>query len=701
MPLAPIGSNSRNENTIHPGSLVEYEQHGRPVLAKAVSEQRGKWLVANDEGAEVEIPAIRLYLYPAPPPALQNTPLADLNGQAAKGSQTIDLHKVWEHINVRSREYSVSELAQVVFGNDMFFSHLVTRRALLLDKVYFKRGKNGFEPRPEEQVLELRQKAELEQQRAVRREALLDSLVRKGKGEAVEFPAEIEWLEQIAAVGRAGEFHHEAVGIFNQAVAALGGETTGGPLDERIFRFLVKIGHFSPDQNLSFLRQRRPVKFDAEIEHEADAFVRAADRPFEPNRIDLREVRAIAIDNQSTKDVDDALSLEISGNGYRLGIHISDVAALIRPESEIFKESLYRATTVYCVDSTAPMMPAQLSEGSLSLLAGADRRALSFLIDLDSEFRVVGRTVVRSILRVSSRYSYDQVDRLLFDGQSAGDPIDPESAALIQRLWEAAGRNEAQRLGRGATQMPRRELFPEIGPDGSIKFVESGEDTPAHRMVGELMILANETAALYARDNRIPLAFRGQEPPDRPIEEMVAQTPDGPAREYHRRGALKRSTVGTIPLPHFGLGVDAYAQVSSPIRRAGDLINQEQITSFLDGGKPRFTAAELTEFFERLEGGLDEAQIIQRQRRRYFLIRHLTADGRTELQGTIVRTDAPRPLVELDGVCAIFVFNPSHGVVQSGESITVLDRARLGERIKLRIVKSDPRRELLLLDEVR
>ena len=104
--------------------------------------------------------------------------------------------------------------------------------------------------------------------------------------------------------------------------------------------------------------------------------------------------------------------------------------------------------------------------------------------------------------------------------------------------------------------------------------------------------------------------------------------------------------------------------------------------------------------FEQLEAGLDEVQLIQRQRRRYFLIKHLLATGQTELSGTIVRTDGPRPLIELDGTCSIFIFTPNRGVVQSGDSVTMLDRARNGERIRVRIAKADPRKELLFLDEI-
>lgn len=700
MPLAPLGPNSRNENTIRSGSVVEYEQHGKPVLASAIVEQKGKWQVKNEDGSESEIASSRLYLYPPLPPALQNSPLKDLADKALQSGASIDLEKVWEHCGTRKREYGVQELALLIFGNDTFFSHLSTRRALINDRVYFKRGKSGFEPRPAEQAAELRKRAEMERERAERRDNLHQALLGRIRGEKNELPPEIEWLELIAATGRAGDDHREAMTVFNDAAAVEAGTPPSGPLDERVFQFLVRIGHFSPDQNLSFLRCRRPVGFDKALEEEAAKALQAAALPPEADRLDMRSLPAIAVDNQDTRDVDDALSLEKQSSGWRLGIHISDVSQAIRPGTELFKEVLYRATTVYCVDSTAPMLPEQLSEGALSLLAGCDRRSVSFLLELDSELNIKKRTIARSVIRVAGRYSYDQVDRLLFDGPEKAPEFDQPTAEMIMRLWDIAAHSETERIGRGAVQMPRRELFPAVGPNGEITFAESGEDTPAHRLVGELMILANETAGLFARDNRIPLAFRGQEPPDQPIEDAVAQTPDGPAREYHRRGMLKRSTVTTAPAPHFGLGVEAYAQATSPIRRAGDLINQEQITSFLHSGRPRFAADELAEMFERLEGGLDEAQLIQRQRRRYFLIKHLIQTGKTELTGTIVRTDGPRPLIELDGTCSIFVFNPNKGVIQSGEAVTVLDRARNGQRITVRISKADPRKELLYLDEI-
>ena len=246
------------------------------------------------------------------------------------------------------------------------------------------------------------------------------------------------------------------------------------------------------------------------------------------------------------------------------------------------------------------------------------------------------------------------------------------------------------RVNAGALQLNRRELYPAIEEDGSISLDTNQDDTPARKLVSEMMILANETAAHFALGKHLPLVCRGQEAPDVDIDEESAHLPDGPAREYYRRSFLKRSVLSYSPVPHYGLGVKGYAQVTSPIRRAVDLVNQRQITHWLQHDEVLYSQQELETQTTLYENGLQEAHYIQRNRNRYLLIKYLVQEKIRELEATIIKLDNPRPLVEVDIIRSFFPFHRAQGV-----------QHKIGDVIRLKIESIDPRNEVLLLKEIR
>ena len=210
-----------------------------------------------------------------------------------------------------------------------------------------------------------------------------------------------------------------------------------------------------------------------------------------------------------------------------------------------------------------------------------------------------------------------------------------------------------------------------------------------------MMILANETAALYGRDNGLPLVYRSQEPPDCNPEEQGLDIVEGPARDFYQRSFLKRSFTGTNPGPHYGLGLPAYIQATSPIRRSADLINQQQIAEHLAAGKPLYTREEMLGLMETLEPGLDEAMLVQRERKRYFLLKYLVQEEIRRSKALIIKTDGPKPLAELDRV---FLLNPFHAA--SDMKNLEAARKRRGEEIWVAIDSIDPRSDTLVLREV-
>ncbi|MCC6953655.1 MAG: RNB domain-containing ribonuclease [Deltaproteobacteria bacterium] len=664
-----------------------------------MQERKSKWSLLNESGQELELAPDRIHLVPGTMPKERATKeartefLKALSAEAAIRVEGLRLDDVWELLSQETREYSVEEIGEVLYPGLGTIEYLVTRRVLLTEQPYFKRKKSGFEPRPASTVDELRVQAQAEEKKRRERESLITAIIDAMRGQPHDFPPTIRLLEDLAALGSQAPLSKEGLAILEDVSTRLKKEWKGRT-EERAFQVLLAAGYFNDDTDLNLIRARRPREFGEEILREAQVLSENFESGTHPDeaaltRQDLTALEIVTIDSEQTEDIDDGLSLEPVAGGYRLGIHIADVSSLIALDSPLFAETLRRASSIYAPDYTIPMCPKVVSAGTASLVAGENRNALTFFLTLDEQFQIVSRDVIQSRIRVRHRLDYNSVDKVLYGEDS---PYSPDVKRLLERLWDVATAFERRRFERGAVQFARRELNAVVGPDRRITIEESSDDLPARKLVGEMMISANETMALFARENQLALLFRSQEPPEVNIAAESQRVVEGPAREFFMRGLMKRSVVSVRPLPHFGLGLEAYVQATSPIRRAADLIAQHQVAHFLRTGKALFTPEQMTEWHERLEPIIDEIFGVQRSRNRYWLQKYLLQESIGELEGVIVRVDGPRPLVEVALIAAIFSFVPSKPV-NDGQ------RSRLGESVRLRIAENNPRKEVFHLAE--
>ena len=703
MPLRPINiaQPAHAENRITAGAIVEYEQHGKAQLGFAVEEKKGKWLVVNQRNAEVELPAARLYLYPGsvplslPDSQAKSAYLERLSETASQAASRIDLGEIWEVVAEEMKEASVKDLAEVSFGDNSLDHHLAMRRALLADQIYFKRGKSNFEPRRPEVVEELKNKQRIEAERQRKREELIAAVAARINGGQDPLPPGIAALEQLAALGRSAENHKDTTALLDEIIDRAGLSLSGSP-ESRAFAALERAGHFSADENLTLIRLGRRPQFGKDVIAEAEKTAATVLKADLSSRLDLSQLLTVTIDDVQTRDIDDALSLEETDDGCRVGIHISDVSAFLPRGSLLEAEALERATSVYTIDQHIPMLPRALSEKAFSLVEGEPRLTMSFFIDLDRDCRVTSRKLLRSQVKVSHRLNYDEVDKLLYGEVT---PLRTEQSVLsdiLLKLWDIACALEARRLSAGAYQFTRREMSARILEDGKIVLEESNDDTPARKLVSELMILANHTAALFAKDAELPILYRGQDPPDVDISKQGLHISQGPAREYFQRGFIKRSSLNHTPMVHSGLGLDMYTYITSPIRRVIDLVNQRQIGDFVQSGARTYSADDLSLIMATIAEGLDNANQIQRERNRYWLQKYLVQQGIEEIEATIIRVDTPRPLAELDILHSLYPFHAEEGKNRNRSSL----EKRLGERVKLRIDSIDPRSDTLVLREI-
>ncbi|MCB0322273.1 MAG: RNB domain-containing ribonuclease [Bdellovibrionales bacterium] len=709
MPLKPlqITKNVQTDDTrISPGAVVTYEQHSKTLLGVVLGEKAGKWLLTNQQGAEVSLPAARLALLPGKAPEGLTTAnqraafLESLHTESQALANELDLEEVWSVLEGEVRETSPKEITEMIFNENSLAGHLAVRMALVDDTVYFKRKKTGFEPRPPETVEQLKRQVAVEKEKADRRETFLRAIVDRLKDPNAPLPGNLGFLEEIAAFGKSNEDSKETRLLLDEVIRQARVELPGRP-EDKAFQLLVRLGCFRPDHNLLPFRLGRPITFSADETADAQQIAAQREAFDDARRTDFRSLLTITIDGAETRDFDDALSMERLASGYRIGIHISDVASFLSKNSPAVDAAFRRGTSVYCPDEQFPMLPPELSEKALSLVAGEPRATVSILLELDQSFEIVNRTIEPSIVQVTHRMTYDEADRLLFRESSAAgeeqygtDLSDVRDSLTV--LWEATCVSEVRRLQRGALQLNRRELTPYVLEDGRVALEDSNDDKPARKLISEMMILANETVALYGKTHRLPLIYRTQEPPDCDPEEATKHLAEGPAKEYLKRSVLKRSIISYEPAPHAGLGLDAYVQITSPIRRASDLINQRQLLSHLLEQRPRYTPQEIMELLAEIELGLEEASKIQRGRNRYWLLKYLQQEGLKELRGTVIKTDGPRPLAELE---LLHMLYPFHQAERRGKTSTSKPH-QVGDVVRLRIDSIDPRNDTLVLREL-
>ena len=205
--------------------------------------------------------------------------------------------------------------------------------------------------------------------------------------------------------------------------------------------------------------------------------------------------------------------------------------------------------------------------------------------------------------------------------------------------------------------------------------------------------MANSIMAQFAATHAIPVLFRGQEraevakeaAKDGATEELV---PEGPAKDFSARTKLKKSSTSCEPRSHAGLGLDAYIQATSPIRRYMDLCHQRQFISFFRTSKPWVTRAEFELIAQEVEGHLQAATVASRETRRYWLLRYLEQRERGKaISGTVVRLDLKTPLIELDEIYITLFARVPKGT-------------KLGDHVSLKISAIDPHTEYVRLEAV-
>ncbi|WP_425147843.1 RNB domain-containing ribonuclease [Deinococcus sp.] len=342
----------------------------------------------------------------------------------------------------------------------------------------------------------------------------------------------------------------------------------------------------------------------------------------EEARLDLRHLSALAIDDDGNRDPDDALSLEaLPGGMRRLWVHVADVAALVTPDSPLDLEARKRGSTLYLPTHTVGMLPDTLVE-RLGLGLHPESPALSISIDFDAGGQAESVDVALTRLRVE-RVSYAEAQRRL----DAGDP-------LLSGLLALATSSRELREAEGAVSISLPEVTLKVlGDDIRIAPLQ-----PYHTrfIVQECMTLAGWAAAIFADDLEVPLPFATQDAPH-------GSAPAGQSlpAQWARRKTLSRTRFQPRLGPHSGMGLDAYAQATSPMRRYLDLVVHQQLRAAILE-QETLSGKDIAARVAESQMGSGAVRSAEREARRHWTLALMEQHPEREYQAVVVERRGPQ-----------------------------------------------------------
>ena len=377
-----------------------------------------------------------------------------------------------------------------------------------------------------------------------------------------------------------------------------------------LHRTLVTNGAADPHQLPAMQGSRWSSGFSIEQLQEAENLLNASQssQPGDERRIDLCHLHCVTIDDSETRDIDDALSLERKPDGSkRIWIHIADPGRLIQPGSTLDQEAAARGSSLYLARGNQPMFPEVLSTGPFSLRAGHKSAAWSTWVELNEEGAIAAYGITRSWVKPLYKLSYDDADDLIdLAPPEEADLADLDQLLRRRRLWR-------ERNGALLMDLPEGRIRCR---DGDLS-LEITEPSVSRQMVAEAMILNGAVTAQYGVDHDLPLPYRSQLPADLPSPAQLSELPDGAVRFAAIKRCLSRGLMGTKPASHFSLGLPAYVQATSPIRRYCDLIVQRQIQAH-QAGSPQLSEEELQELVGSVDLATREGIGISREDQRHW-----------------------------------------------------------------------------------
>ena len=430
----------------------------------------------------------------------------------------------------------LSEYARGSFTADeswAFYNALLNNPHFSLSQDELKNGNIIFIPRSQAEIDEINQKKyEKEHEEEIRAE-----FIKRVKARKLDLPSDARFMGEV-----------EAYALCKTDKCRVLKEAGIAQTPENAHRLLIDTGIWD------YTKNPYPTRFGFSFE---SAKEQLGPMPQE-ERLEVPGF-AYAIDSEHSTDPDDAVAFD----GEYLWVHIADPASSVLPDSSIDIAARGRGTTLYIPEGASRMLAEScLEDYALGLKNPSS--ALSFRIKVDEQSQIEDCQVFKTLVNVK-RLTYK-----LAEEQKESPELKP--------LFEIARKNRARREANGAVTIQMPEVSISVDKETKKVSIEPDQRYESNDMIAELMIMAGEGAARFAFKNQIPFMFVSQEAPEFP-----AKLPEGWAGQFARIKCMRKRSVGITPAPHAGLGLSFYSQVTSPLRRYGDLISHQQLRAFIEG----------------------------------------------------------------------------------------------------------------------
>ena len=423
---------------------------------------------------------------------------------------------------------------------------------------------------------------------------------------------------------------------------------------------LGKTGENNAEMHAILAQYNLPYKYPKNVEEAAEKIDAAITQEEIDRREDMRDVFTCTIDPKDAKDFDDALSIRKLDNGlWEVGVHIADVSHYVKEGSVIDKEAYARATSIYLVDRTIPMLPERLCNFICSLRPDEEKLCYSVIFQMDDEANVKKWHLAHTVIKSNRRYAYEEVQQILEDNgvkDGTGEPAPPatknhpykgEYAAELIKFDALAKKLRAARFKNGSVKFDREELHFDVDETGKPVKAYFKVSKDANKLIEEFMLLANKTVAesigrVKKGQKAKTLPYRVHDQPDPQKLENLRQfvskfgykvktsgtkgaiTKSLNALMSAAEGTREQNAIETVALRammkaqysvhnigHYGLAFDYYTHFTSPIRRYPDMMVHRLLTKYQDGGR----SANKDKYEEYCEHCSDMEQISQNAER--------------------------------------------------------------------------------------
>jgi exoribonuclease-2 len=659
---------------VEQGKLIEFRVQGERRLAVADRPEGKKdWIVIDAGGQSHKVRPQRVDY------TVEGTyESSEINGFLAEVESYLDpssLEIAWEMLIEDNDTVTPQQMAELLFSDQSPVACYAAHCLLSQDKIYFKQKSEHYEPRPAAQVEEIKHQLEVQAEKEEEKTEFIVHLKQALAGEEIQWSESdrlrLEAIEKVALGGNnAGKLAQEIL------------QSAGRNFDAQgAWQLLVDIGWWSRHENLFLRRSSYPTTFSKKVLDVVQPRLQFNPAEANDNRLDLTHLKVCTIDDESTTEIDDGLSVEYLKDGTaKIWIHIADPTRLVDPGDELDLEARRRSTSLYLPTGMVPMFPPELATGPMSLVEGKTCSALSFGVILDQSGAIQEYEIHPSLIKPTYRLTYDDVDEMLQLGvQNEPEIADLAKSSYLRRSW---------RKSQGAIQIKMPESVIKVQDEEvTIELIDS---SPSRQLVAEMMILAGQIGGRYGTENNLPLPYRGQPQPELPPEEELLQLPAGPTRFCAIRSCMPRSEMSMSPIRHASLGLESYVQVTSPIRRYTDLLSHFQIKAHLKGSELPFSREELQEIVYSVSSSSYEATLVERQTNRYWGLEYLRRNSKCVWDVVVLRW-----LREDEDLGLILIEDLGMELPHR------FDRpVTLGERMEMQVTHADPQRDEVRLREI-